>query len=393
MDETIDPKWLERQRRILAGRAAAGGGGTEGAGGLESMGGEGDLPHPDDVLGRVDRMIREMPAREIGEEKEVRKALETLFSHGRPALAKLGGGPALSPDEGVALEAIVETDGSRPSFLLDQGLPPLAHPFLGEWEGAMLTAREPVRKVAEAVGRVQPTGGSAANFVGSATLFQSDPPRALTNYHVLDDARKHGIAVAIEDRKAKVGPGLEVDFIGEAASFESNCFKVTGADLPENYGRGFGRVDAAVLHLEAADPDALPTPFGTFSALAAYATGGAASLCTIGFPGPPNVKSSGEVDWNWVIATLFNNLFGYKRLAPGKFLQGLGSHGSDTIKVAMSHDATTFGGASGSLVLAWLDPGAPAFGLHFAGITGEANYMVSTAKAAAALRDIGVPVQ
>jgi hypothetical protein len=393
MDEAVDPKWLKRQRRILAaGSAAAAGGRSEGVGSLESAGEEPPPPHADDVLARVDRVMREMPEREIGEAKDFRKALDTLYRFGKPALAKLAGPAALSPDEGVALEAIIETDGSRPSFLLEQGLPPLAHPFLRDWENEMVAAREPIRAVAAAVGRVQPTGGDAGRFVGTATLFQADPPRALTNYHVLDDARaRHGVAVAIQGHKATVGPGLEVDFAGEATSFDSHCFKVVGADLPENYGRGFGHVDAAVLHLEAPDPGELPAAFTRFSALPAYATGGLASLCTIGFPGPPRVASSGEVDWNWVIATLFNNLFGYKRLAPGEPLPG--SLAADTIKVVTSHDATTFGGASGSLVLAWNDPGAPAFGLHFGGVTGEANYMVSTARAAAALRKIGVPVQ
>ena len=395
MDEALDPLWLQRNRRILAMRSAQDVE-LESAPIEESPESAGALPHPDDVLGRVEAVARQMPERERGDPAEFRKALETLFEHGKPALTKLAGDAPLSADEGVALEAIVETDGSRPSFLLEDGLPPLAHPFLGDWEGALLQARETVKVIAAAVGRVQPTKGSASRYLGTATLFQDNPLRALTNYHVLDDARaRHGIAVAIADGHATVGEGLEVDFIGEAASFDSVRFKVVAADLPPNYGRGLGHIDAAVLHLEPIDGAVAPAPFTRFSAKPAYATGGLTSLCTIGFPGPPDIQSSGAVDWNWVIATLFNNLFGYKRLAPGKFLQGLGTIQGDSLKVVMTHDATTFGGASGSLVLAWNvfdDPGAPAFGVHFAGRTGDANYMISTAKARDALRAIGVPI-
>ena len=393
MDEALDPLWLDRQRRILASRTVQSATALEGVVAEESTPPGTPLPHPDDVLGRVEQVVTAMPAGEIGDEQDFRKALETLYRHGRPALAKLAGGEALAPDEGFALEAIIETDGSRPSFLLDNALPPLAHPFLGDWDGPMTAAREPLAAVARAIGRVQPTNGSASRYLGTATLFRSDPLRALTNYHVLDDARiRYGITVAIAGSHAAIGDGLEVDFIGEANSLDALRFKVVGADLPAGFGRGFGHIDAAVLHLEPIGGAAAPAPFTQFSASPAYATGGVASLCTIGFPGPPDVASSGDVDWNWVIATLFNNRFGYKRLAPGKFLQGLGSHAGDTLQVALSHDATTFGGASGSLVLAWTDQGPPAFGLHFGGLTGEANYMVSTAKAANPLRAAGVPI-
>jgi hypothetical protein len=189
---------------------------------------------------------------------------------------------------------------------------------------------------------------------------------------------------------------LEVDFEGEAEGTATNRFKVVEVALPPGYGRGFGFVDAAVLRLEPVDANSvLPADPVTFSAADKYTTAERiASLCTIGFPGPPPIRTgrTGEVDWDFVVSVLFANKFGYKRLAPGHFTLPLASREEDKPKIVFGHDATTFGGASGSPVLAWKDGGPPAFGLHFAGLTETANDAISVAKAAEALRSIGVPI-
>ena len=82
---------------------------------------------------------------------------------------------------------------------------------------------------------------------------------ALTNYHVLDDARvKFGIPMTQAGQKVTVHRGLEIDFVGEADSLASNRFKVVEAILPAGYGRGFGRLDAAVLRIEPAEQPQQP---------------------------------------------------------------------------------------------------------------------------------------
>jgi hypothetical protein len=185
---------------------------------------------------------------------------------------------------------------------------------------------------------------------------------------------------------------MEVDFIGEATSFATNRFRVVAVDLPENFGRGHGSIDAAMLHLEPLDGGALPAAVAPFSPAPHLAQGAILSLATIGFPGPPaqQTGTTGTVDWAFVVNTLFAGKFGMKRLAPGRFTLRLGSHPSDTAQTAFGHDATTFGGASGSLVIAWAETGAPIFGLHFAGKTESANYALSAGAAQDALAAIGV---
>ena len=108
-------------------------------------------------------------------------------------------------------------------------------------------------------------------------------------------------------------------------------------------------------------PDALTVsadPDGPLGRLASY--------CIVGYPAQP-VYESGTiegVDWAWVTRTLFGNVYGVKRLAPGMTHRPLGSLPRDKRRWVFGHDATTLGGNSGFPALAWTDS---AFGLHFAG--------------------------
>ena len=68
------------------------------------------------------------------------------------------------------------------------------------------------------------------------------------------------------------------------------------------------------------------------------------------------------------------------------------AHQKDRLRAVFGHDATTFGGSSGTGVIAWTEQGMPSFGLHFAGETSETNSAIAIAKVAAALRAVGVPV-
>jgi subtilisin family serine protease len=415
------PRIVELKRMVAARHAAeqaAAAGTLESIspGGLESTRGGTDLglavqlessmapdaavPHADDVLHRIDGIVRAMPPREIGDPAAFRRALETMFAHGHDALAKLpdvgvGAVPRFTSDEQMALEAIVIADGSRPSFLLEKGLPPQTHPFLGIWAGTIAGLRNQIQQVAFSVGRVQPSNGSASNFIGTATIVDAAKGLALTNYHVVDDARSRWlIPMVSKGNRLQVPSGLEVEFGGEAATLDQNRCKVVEVILPSGFGRGFGNLDAAVLTIEPlTSADYVPKTPVIFDQRAAFAGGGVTSLALIGFPGPPRTDDSkGGVDWGFVTSALFGGLFGFKRLAPGKFARGLGFDPKDSLRAVFGHDGTTFGGSSGTGVIAWTDKNMPAFGLHFAGVTSETNSAMAIAKVADALRAVGVPV-
>lgn len=359
------------------------------------------LPKPDDVLGRLDEIMQRMPPDEVPDQAAFRYAMSTLLKHGDAALRRLAQplpqpGLGMNGDQLAAIEAIVITDGSRPSFLLRDGKVPSDHPFLGEWRNAVIAHAETLQAVARAVGRIEPGNGHAAQFIGTGTLIDREAGLVLTNYHVIDEARKSvGIAMERSGNTVQIIGDLMIDFGGEIGNLARNRFRVIEARLPVGAGLNPGELDAAVLRiaLQDAATDTLPTQAPRLSADLAYAQGASPTLCTIGFPGPPvQISPPGaQIDWDFVVRTLFGNRFGFKRLAPGRFQSPPGSVPTDTGRRVLTHDATTFGGASGSLIFAWEDPGAPAFALHFFGKTGDANHAVSLGIASSELRDVGVP--
>lgn len=328
------------------------------------------------------------------EEPKRRQALSVLLTHAEPALQKVKAGNfALSTDELCAMEAIIIADGSRPSFVLRGSRVAMDDPFIGAWEGPLVASRDAIERVAAAVGRIQPAGGNASYYIGSGTLVDRAERLVLTNFHVIEQARTlHGIAMHNDGGRLVVEGDFEIDFAAESGVLDTRRFKIAEVRLPEGAGAVFGGFDAAVCKLEPLDEGiVLPNAVTPLSSAAEYATGEVSSLALVGFPSEPSKDKGDEVDWNFVMTELFGRRFGVKRLAPGRFRHGLGTHPKDLGKRAIGHDATTFGGASGALVAAWLDGGAPGFALHFGGETVESNYALSFAKARAVLEPLGVP--
>lgn len=398
------PGKVERLRnQIAASESVATGASRESVRALESAG---DLSltteMADNVMQRVTGRAREMTG-QTPDPQAFEAALEILQRYGAPAVHKLTGlAPGeladLSRDEEASLEAIVIADGSRPSFLLDDGAPPTNHPFMGTWDQTIGPLQAELATLAQSVGRIQPTNGHNGRFVGTGVLVDVGAGRVLTNYHVLDDASRKFL-VPIQRTAAdtiRVLGGLEIDFFGEASSFKMNRFKIVEAKLHSTSGRGFGRLDAVTLTISPIDGESkMPKkPIVFSSAPSDFMAASGQDLCTIGFPGPPIIDTdpSGRVDWDFVIKTLFGGLFGVKRLAPGRVILTPGSVERDPIGSTFGHDATTFGGASGSAVFAWGAANQPAIGLHFAGDTEISNYALASPLVANELQSIGVPI-
>jgi serine protease len=389
---------LSRQKEIIARRAA-----VEAGGGLESGGAGADEPLSKDAasatLDRVTALAEKMPAREMGDKGTFAAALNMLTAHGGSALQKLVGDDvtaAVTPNDRVVLEAIIIADGSRPSFLIENDAPPLSHPFMGSWSDEIAKTAKALKPVCAAVGRIQPRFGHAGNFIGTGSLVDADKGIILTNYHVMDDARaKFGVLMEEKKSRVKIHGWLEIDFVGEASRFDVNRFRIVEARLPKNAGRGFGKIDAVTMVIEPVDGARMPKKALRFDAKpAAFTQAQSTTICTVGFPGPPRREQGpkGEIDWNFVIRTLFGDLFGVKRLAPGRLLETFGAVEFDPLGVVFGHEATTFGGASGSAMIGWENATMPSFGLHFSGLTGESNYAIAMAKVAKEMKAIGVPV-
>lgn len=396
----------ERERRIetLRREFASGRALTEG-GTLESAAAADELPDASALRQRLDDLIERMPPGEVKDRAAFERALRLLREHAPPALDKLPDpATSMTDNELGALEAVVKADGSRPSLLVRGGWITETHPFIGGWADKLFIGRPRLKEIIPMCGRIQPTGGHASRFAGTGTLLDPQGPWVLTNFHVLSEAlARFPIPHIPSATGLRVTRGLEIDFAGETESTEQNRWTIVEAVLPARAGKGFGVVDAVMLRLgRSLDSKALPLPEAdpgeaprrvTLSDHGRYLTGQAPDFVTIGFPAnPPRIAGEANgIDWGWVVGTLFGNEFGVKRLAPGLFHRPLGSAARDAdTRLAFGHDATTLRGASGSLLFAFRDPGAPAFGLHFAGFDNDSNYAISVPALAQAFEGRGV---
>jgi len=400
---------VERTRHLLrlmaASELARDGGAESIAEATSQVASDATPSRPDDLIDLVDANLRAATSTTSIAEFSIdvgsldwQRARDILIKNAQGMMARAAANLAPEPGDRIVAEAVIIADGTRPSFELCHSTVSPTDPYMGSWGGQLATAElAGYQTVAAAIGRIQPEHGSAARFVGTGALVSvaanGSSGTILTNKHVIDDARnKFGVAMTQTGDGMSIDGVLEIDFKGEACSLDTSIFHLTHVYFPAGAGAIFAGIDAAVATIRPADAQTtFPAPIPTLSEDTAYANGAVASLATIGFPARP-IFEDGDVDWDFVLRTLFGNRFGIKRLAPGTFSEPLGAHPQDTGKRAIGHDATTFGGSSGSPVFAWLDGGSPVFALHFAGRTEFNNYALSFAKEAAALKAVGLPL-
>ncbi len=364
----------------------------------------------DEITSRLEATLQRMPPEEIGDPREFRRALDVLLRTTQRAARKLDSDPGapLSPDEFGAMEAVIRTDGTRPSLLVQDDAVDPTHPLAGDWSDTLAGTREALRGAIRAIGRIEPADATSRNFFGTGWVVDADRGLVLTNLHVLTAMwQRLPQSMARTATGLRVYDGAFIDFAAESGSTRTRRFRIVEATPSPIDGPGFARLDAAILRIEplgieaaqpqdpAQPPDAVP-PDEVPHAVPVLSDpdgpqGNLLSFCVVGFPGPPRFISGLHegVDWAWVNATLFGNRYGVKRLAPGTVNRPMGSLPGDDRHWVFGHDATTLGGNSGSAVLAWADG---AFGLHFAGASVDTNDAHALCACADALRSLGVPI-
>ncbi|HKH48258.1 MAG TPA: trypsin-like peptidase domain-containing protein [Thermoanaerobaculia bacterium] len=361
-------------------------------------------PHPDEVLQSVKDVMDRIPEAEIENPDDFQRALHIFMTHADRAVQKLNRDPAapLNRNESFALEAVIRTDGTRPSLLVRGGTVDPKHPLAGGWHDTLMAVKDSLRERVAAVGRIEPANPSSNNFFGTGWLVDADQGLVLTNLHVLEAmwSRLPNAMLRGNDGSYQVLPGAAfIDFAGESGSLVKNRFPIEKAIPSGIDGSGFSRLDLAVMKIKTTDqsgaPSAtLPVPIPVVADTEGP-QGNLSSFCVVGFPGPPPFTSGVHegVDWIWVNTTLFGGRFGVKRLAPGQAHRALGSLDGDPKQWVFGHDATTLGGSSGSPVLAWLDSDKGGFGLHFAGASVDTNCAHAIVQFRDRLQELGVPVQ
>ena len=386
------PLAAERLRRLVTERSWADRAGVT----LESVPlEEAAPPGAAEVTGRVEQAARHLAERQDVDDRDFRRALDLWLRTTDRAARRLDNNPdaPLPPDEVYALEAVVRADGTRPSLLVRSGVVDPVQPLAAGWTGQLAAAGDRLTRAVAAIGRVEPTHPSGSDFFGTCWVVDDRNGLVLTNRHVLDAmVERLPHAVARTTAGFRVFDGAFVDFAAESGSADVRRYRIVEAAPSQVNGTDFARLDAAVLRIEPLPdgpqdvPDALTVsadPDGPLGRLASY--------CIVGYPAQP-VYASGTiegVDWAWVTRTLFGNVYGVKRLAPGMTHRPLGSLPGDKRRWVFGHDATTLGGNSGSPALAWSDS---AFGLHFAGRSIDTNCAHAVSAITSELRALGVPI-
>lgn len=353
----------------------------------------------DDILARVDEIMRRIPESDIADPREFRRALEIFLDRAGESLRKVEADPGAPLDAGdaMALEAVIRTDGTRPSLLVRGGAVDPNHPLAGDWRETLASMGDEARLRIAAVGRIEPAGATQSNYFGTGWVVDAGKGLVLTNLHVLEAMwRRLPNAMLRTGATFRILPGAAfIDFLSEAGSLASKRFPIVEARPSGVDGTGFARLDAAVLTLGDGGPDApMPDAIPVVADQSA-AQGGLLSFCTVGYPGRPSYLAGTHegVDWAWVNNTLFGGLYGVKRLAPGVVHKALGSFANDPQLWIFGHDATTLGGSSGSPILAWTKKGAGSFGLHFAGASLDTNCAHAVSECRDNLEQMGVSVK
>ena len=280
--------------------------------------------------------------------------------------------------ERTGLEAVILTDGTRPSLTVTGGFVDLANPEIGDWDQPFGQFGAAMKGVVAAVGRVNiPT---SVGFAG--TCFAVGADLVVTNRHVLEEiARQDG-----NGSWTLIHPdATTIDFVAEANAESSTATKVlsvafAGPD-PINRQINFAHLDLAVLRVDPggglpaavkleSDPDAVEE---------------SRELYLVGFPARPNTHH-GEgapragYESSEVMASVFKWKFGVKKLAPGRVDKAPGELAGDAKQWVFTHDASTLGGNSGSAVVDLSIDGSRIIGLHFGGVARKENWSHAVAR-------------
>jgi len=365
-DTVTKPPITRRYRTLLAARDKPPGlESPPGAEGLESAAGPTsgsvDLSDPaiDERVQTTKASLYDIVKNHLGDRPELYEIADKIVSDGGEALRVLRG----EDDEDLAergdvlgsLEAIVRTDGSRPSFMVRNGEVDLTTSPAGTWTNDIQLSVDQLQDAFDCIGRID-VPGSAQGFQGTGFLVHEN--LIITNRHVLQvtaDYQSGG--------SWKVKPGAAIDFGHEFNARESLNRRLlrrvvfAGRDPIRDDEIDHKKLDLALFELEPAEAAARPRTVLGIEGSADWAKPNK-KMYIAGYPGSP---SAGLAPLT-LLEVLFQSTFGHKRLAPGLLIPSQANVHTWTI----AHDATTLGGNSGSVVLR-IDHEQIAAGLHYGG--------------------------
>jgi len=294
----------------------------------------------------------------LDDDKKLHRLADRVANTGTKALRLLAAGEEgrllAEPRMLAALEAIVRTDGSRPSFIIKNGRVDLTSSPAGDWTDAVVRSGDMLRRTIACVGRIDDPS-SPQGFQGTGTLVGDD--LIVTNRHVLQAvATRKGTNEWVFNSKVAIDFGHE--FRGRKSVTPRKLKKVIFVGPTRiNERVVHSRLDLALIQLERAKPDGRPRDVLAVDVSPDWDEVDQ-RVYIIGYPGRPAVKAYEPP----LLERLFQSTFGCKRIAPGEVMKSNVKLG----ELATAHDATTLGGNSGSVVVV-LGREFQAAGLHYGG--------------------------
>lgn len=269
-----------------------------------------------------------------------------------------------SQEEEIALEAVIHADGTRPSIeMRDDTIDP-EHEKLKDWQVLTEWHRGKIERAAQSVGRIDLLDSQmGSGFVVGEGLV-------MTNLHVLKRIAKQNPAGS---GNWELHDNVTMVFQVGAGTPERFTFShvVDVGQIPQGNDAMVDYHDYATLACVA---PTLPKPL--LLSNASKHTLEDAKLFTIGFP-----ESRGSLS-RTILHEIFGTRMGVKRYAPGEVSVTAGGLQNPNLKASFSHDASTLGGSSGSLVCrlgnfegALEEP--VVIGVHYGGLNGGDNVALS----------------
>ncbi|WP_139166028.1 trypsin-like serine peptidase [Paracoccus tibetensis] len=283
------------------------------------------------------------------------------------------------------VESLIIADGTRPALYVRDGFVDLTDERLtrGGWLDRVRESETHIRRLVAASGRIVRGSDRSANAVyGSAWMLPDG--RVATARHVIES---RDFAEEINGTWVIKDPSFAVDFGVElgAGTDPDRVFRIAAVDWagPDAIAGqvNLGHLDIAILTLEEKPEKPFPEHLPLADHTASDAVVAEDWFFNVGHPAQPwgSWLVDGEDGNDATISrellfALIGDRFGVKRLSPGRIDFAPGRFPGDAHAHAITHDATTLGGSSGSGIMAVTPEGPVMSGLHFAGYFGTRNY-------------------